>query len=43
MGHKLIVGQIIGDLSIYVVGIPWLAHYVGWSDGTPATPQHQNS
>jgi biotin transporter BioY len=26
------LAMIIGDLSIYLVGIPWLAHFVGWSD-----------
>lgn len=26
------LAMIIGDLSIYVVGIPWLAHFIGWSD-----------
>jgi biotin transporter BioY len=40
---NVIVCQIIGDLSIYVVGIPWLAHFIGWSDGSSSfPPQHQH-
>jgi biotin transporter BioY len=34
------IGQIIGDLSIYLVGIPWLAHFVGWSDGATELPSY---